>query len=234
MKHVAIVLSAGKGSRIGGDIPKQYMDLDGKPVLYYSLKTFQDSFIDEIIIVCAEEFKEFIKSEIVDRYSLSKVVAIVTGGAERSDSVYNGLLAVREPDKAYVYVHDGARANISKKVLDTAREDVINYGSAVVAVNSKDTVKTVDENGYVVSTPDRNLVFIIQTPQVFLCNELMDAYTKLQAHPGTKVTDDSSVMELYGNRKIHISKGDYCNIKITTIEDFQTATNFLKKIENNC
>ncbi len=234
MKHVAIVLSAGKGSRIGGDIPKQYMDLNGKPVLYYSLKTMQESFIDEIIIVCADEFKDYIKSNIVDAYSFTKVVAIVGGGKERSDSVYNGLLAVREPENTYVYVHDGARANISKKVLDTAKEDVIHYGSAVVAVNSKDTVKTVDESGYVVSTPDRNLVWIIQTPQVFLCSELMDAYNKLKAHPEVKVTDDSSVMELYGNRKIHISKGDYCNIKITTIEDFQTAINFLKKNENNC
>lgn len=232
MKHVGIVMSAGKGLRIGGDIPKQYMLLEDKPVLYYCLKAMEDSFIDEIVIVAGSGDEEYVRHEIVEKYSLSKVSKIVAGGAERSDSVYNGLRAVREPESTYVYIHDGARPMLTSDILNRVKADVEKTNASVAAVNSKDTVKIIGEDGYVVNTPDRKNVWSIQTPQAFLCSELIAAYDRFIQDDVVSVTDDAMVMELYGNRPVHVCEGDYTNIKITTSEDFLTAKNFLKKIKN--
>lgn len=233
MRHVGIIMSAGKGLRVGGDIPKQYMELCGKPVLYYSIKAMQDSFIDEIIIVCGAGDEEYVRENIVNKYSLDKVRRIVEGGAERSDSVFNGLRAVLEPEKAYVYIHDGARPMLNNELLLAVREDVECFGTAVLGVNSKDTVKLVDENGFVSATPDRAFVWNIQTPQAFKGDDIIAAYEAFRERKNVKVTDDASVMECFGKLPVHITKGDYCNIKITTSEDFLTATNFLKKVEKS-
>lgn len=229
MKHAGIVMSAGKGLRVGGEIPKQYMDLCGKPVLYYSLFAMQQSFIDEIIIVVGEGDEEYVKKEIVERYSLDKVTKIVPGGKERSDSVYEGLKAVEDSENTYVYIQDGARPMLTVELLEAAREDVETFGTAVVGVESKDTVKLVSEDGFVMTTPVRKLVWNIQTPQCFVCSEIIEAYDAFKRTPGCVVTDDSSVMEAFGNLPVHITKGDYKNIKITTLEDFFTAENFLSK-----
>lgn len=231
MKNVGIVMSAGKGLRIGGNIPKQYMELCDKPVLYYCLKAMEDSFIDEIIIVTGEGDEEYVKTEIVDKYSISKVTAIVPGGAERSDSVYRGLCAVTGPEASYVYIHDGARPMLTVDLLNRVRDDLIKTGACVTAVNSKDTVKIINNEGYVVNTPDRKNVWSVQTPQAFLCSELLEAYDRFIQDDVVKVTDDAMVMELYGNRPVHVCEGDYTNIKITTSEDFLTAKNFLKKLK---
>ena len=227
-KHIGIVMSGGKGLRIGGDIPKQYMDLAGKPVLYYSLKAMQDSFIDEIIIVAAKEYIDYVKEEIVDRFSFTKVTAVVEGGEERSDSVYNGLMAIKEPETSYVYIQDGARPLLSVEMLEASREDASVYGSSVMAVPAKDTIKVVNDNGFVVTTPDRKHLWNVQTPQTFFCSDLIRAYCIFRKTEGAFVTDDASVMEQFGDIPVHITKGDYCNIKITTPEDFETAERFLK------
>lgn len=227
MKHVGIIIAAGKGTRIGGDIPKQYMELKGKPVLYYSIKAFSDSFIDEIILVVGKDFLSYVKEEIVDKYSFSKVTKIVVGGEERSDSVYEGLLAVSVPEKSYVYIQDGARPMVSLELLNRVKEDVECFGSSVVAVESKDTVKMVSEDGFVMTTPDRKLLWNVQTPQTFVGSDLISAYDAFRACKGASVTDDSSVMEQFGKLPVHITKGDYRNIKITTLEDFILAEKFL-------
>jgi len=234
MKHVGIIMSAGKGLRIGGDIPKQYMILEDKPVIYYSIKAMEDSFIDEIIIVVGEGDVSFVEKEIVEKYSFSKVSHVVTGGAERSDSVFRGLCAVIDPDNSYVYIHDGARPMLTREILDSVREDVEKTGACITAVNSKDTVKIINEDGYVTETPDRKNVWSVQTPQAFICSELTTAYERFIQDDVVKVTDDAMVMELYGCRRVHVTKGDYRNIKITTSEDFITAKNFLEKIKKSC
>ena len=231
MKHVGIIVSAGKGLRVGGDIPKQYMDLGGKPVIFYSLDAMQKSFMDEIIIVVGKGDENFVKEEIVDRFSFTKVTAIVAGGKERSDSVLCGLENIKNPERSYVYIQDAARPMLSIELLEKIKEDVEIYGSAVAGVKSKDTIKLVNDDGFVATTPDRNYVWNIQTPQTFKADELIEAYRKMINHPDIKVTDDSSVMEMYGELPVHITEGAYNNIKITTSEDFFAAENFLKKIE---
>lgn len=234
MKHVGIIMSAGKGLRIGGDIPKQYMELLDKPVIYYSIKAMEESFIDYIIIVVGDGDVSFVEKEIVEKYSFNKVRYVVTGGAERSDSVYKGLCAVEDKENTYVYIHDGARPMLSEDILNRVREDVEIHGASIAAVNSKDTVKIIGADGFVESTPERKTVWSVQTPQAFICSELMAAHERLIQDNVVKVTDDAMVMELYGERNVHITLGDYTNIKITTSEDFLTAKNFLKKIKKSC
>lgn len=223
MKHVAIVMSAGKGLRVGGDIPKQYMDLLGKPVLYYSLKTFEESFIDEVVIVCGSGHEAYVKKEIVDRFSFNKVKKIVSGGKERSDSVYNGLMAVENPDKSYVYIHDGARPMLTVAMLESLKEDAECFGTAVLGVKCKDTVKIVNEDGFVSTTPKREFLWNVQTPQVFKGDDLIEAYDSFHGTKNATATDDASVMESFGALPVHITEGNYSNIKITTPEDFKIA-----------
>lgn len=231
MKHIGIVMSAGVGSRMGADIPKQYMDLCGKPVIYYSLRAMQESFIDEIILVTGVQDIEFCKKEIVEKYSFSKVTAVVAGGRERSDSVYEGIKAVSDINNSYVYIHDGARPMLSKDILLRTKAAVEKYGATVVAVNSKDTVKIVGEAGEVISTPDRKNVWNVQTPQAFRTEDLLEAFENMKKVPDAKVTDDGMVMEQYGRLKVYVTEGDYFNLKITTPEDLFTAEKIIKKLE---
>lgn len=228
MKHIGIVMSAGKGLRAGGDIPKQYRMLLGKPVLYYCLKAMQDSFIDEIIIVSRTGDENYVKENIVDSFGFTKVSKIVAGGDERQDSVYAGLKAVESSDsETYVYIQDGARPMLSMDILNRAKEDVLKYKSAVVGVKSKDTVKISDKDGFVEKTPVRDLVWNIQTPQAFEYSLIMKAYDLMMSQKNVFVTDDSMVVEQYGNTKVHLTEGDYKNIKITTPDDFEIAEKFL-------
>ena len=230
MKHIGIVVSAGKGLRVGGDVPKQYMDLCGRPVITYCLQAMQESFIDEIVIVVGAGDVEYVKKEIVEKFSFTKVKAVVEGGAERSDSVFNGLKTVSSQD-SYVYIQDAARPMLSIKILEAVREDAEAFGSSVVAVRAKDTVKVVNEDGFVVTTPDRRFLWNVQTPQTFSFSDIYNAYLRYLEKGSDAVTDDASVMEQFGDLPVHITEGSYENIKITTPEDFVTAERFLK---GNC
>ncbi len=296
MKCTAIVLSAGKGKRMGADRAKQYLDLCGRPVLYYCLKAFQDSFIDEIIIVASGEDHDYIREEIVEKYGLTKVIKIVEGGAERYDSVLCGLREMNRGDgsygsnvnrgdgscgsnvnhgdgsygtyediltdfsdaaipaghaesagshalsniSSYVFIHDGARPFIDNEILNRAYETVKKYGTAIVAVPSKDTVKIVDSEGITLDTPDRSTVWLMQTPQVFAYEPILEAYEKMDAYKKSEaagprdkdmadimITDDAMVMEHFGSLPVHVSEGSYRNIKITTPEDMLIAGAFI-------
>ncbi|MBP5415112.1 MAG: 2-C-methyl-D-erythritol 4-phosphate cytidylyltransferase, partial [Lachnospiraceae bacterium] len=178
MKTVAIVLAAGSGSRMNADVKKQFLELAGKPILYYSLNAFQNSFIDEIILVTSKEDIEFCKNEIVKKYDFNKVRCIVEGGRERYHSVMHGLKMIQSCD--YVYVHDAARPLVDEEMLERLKAGVEEFGSAVAAVETKDTIKIVDNENYVISTPSRNTVWIIQTPQVFRFTTINEAYERLR------------------------------------------------------
>ena len=231
-KSVAIVLSAGSGKRMNSDIPKQYLMLDGKPVIYYALKTFEDSFIDEIILVCGKGDIEFCSREIVDKYSFRKVKHIVEGGAERYDSVWNGICA--DNDAEYVFIHDGARPFVSAEILERGYEKVKACGACVVGVPVKDTVKIVNDKGIVIDTPNRKEVYQIQTPQIFRKSLIEEAYAKLyslseQEIEDAAITDDSMLIETFTDSKVSIVMGDYCNFKITTAEDMLLAKEFVNR-----
>ena len=226
-RTAAIVLAAGRGSRMKSKIQKQYLLLKGKPVLYYSLKAFEESFIDEIILVTGEEEIEYCRKEIVEKYGFTKVSHIVTGGKERYHSVFCGLQALTDCD--YVFIHDGARPFVTEQILKRAYETVQKEHACVVGMPVKDTIKLADENGFAKETPRRDLLWMIQTPQVFSYTLVKTAYASFLEREqellaqGIKMTDDAMVVETFTDTGIRLVEGSYENIKITTPEDLRIA-----------
>ena len=226
-KNIAIVLAAGKGKRMGTDIPKQFLSIHDKPVLYYSLKVFQEhEDIDEIVLVLSEEYKEYTQREILEKYGITKVSAIAEGGAERYDSVMAGLSAC--VDCSCVFIHDGARPCITKEIIDRCLAAVDETGACAAGMPSKDTIKIADENGCVSYTPPRQRVWNIQTPQVFSYKLICDAYKEIREKSMTGITDDAMVVESSNKAKIHLVEGSYENIKVTTPDDIKVLENLLK------
>ena len=213
-KVTAVVLAAGKGSRMHSNIQKQYMTLLERPVITYALEAFEDSSVDEVILVVAPGEVEYAQKNILDKYSYKKVKKIVTGGAERYHSVYEALCVI--PEENYVLIHDGARAFITPELIEFCIEQV------------KKTIKIVDNNCYAVSTPPRSSMWQIQTPQCFITKEIKEAYRKMMEAKDDSVTDDGMVMETYGIRGVRMIKGSYENIKITTPEDMLLGEAILK------
>lgn len=226
-KTAAIVLAAGRGSRMKSRIQKQYLLLKDKPVLYYSLKAFEESFIDEIILVTGKEEIEYCRKEILEKYGFTKVSHIVAGGKERYNSVFFGLQALTDCD--YVFIHDGARPFVTGQILERAYELVQKEHACVVGMPVKDTIKLADESGFVKETPRRDLLWTIQTPQVFSFALVKKAYASFLEREqellarGIKMTDDAMVVETFTDVKTRLVEGSYENIKITTPEDLRIA-----------
>lgn len=227
-KHTAIVLAAGKGSRMQSAVPKQYLELCGKPVLYYSLAAFEESFIDEIILVAGKDDISYCKEQIVERYGFQKVTKIIVGGAERYLSVYQGLLAAEEAD--YIYIHDGARPFVDAAILSDAKACVEQYQACVAGMPVKDTIKIVDVEDFAKETPERKYVWQVQTPQVFSYALVREAYDMLmEDQDAYSVTDDAMVVETMLNYPVKLFQASYKNIKITTPEDLQIAELFVQR-----
>lgn len=224
---VAIVLAAGQGRRMGTKIQKQYLLLNGKPVLYYSLNVFQKSeVIDEICIVTGAGDEDYCKREIVERYGITKVSQIIAGGAERYLSVWNALQVIGED--GYVFIHDGARPFVDEEMLYKVYNQVVCHRACVVGMPVKDTIKISDENGFVKETPDRSRVWMVQTPQVFDMALVKRAYALLIEKNETNVTDDAMVVEQMMKIPVKFVEGSYENIKITTPEDLKIGEIFAK------
>ncbi len=214
-KVTAIIVAGGSGKRMGTTIKKQYLKLKGKEILAYSIQAFERChFIDEIIVVVAEEEIEYVRKQIVDKYELNKVTRIVAGGKERQDSVYNGLMAT-EGESTYVMIHDGARPFIKEETILKCLLMTKEKKASIVAVPVKDTVKICDSQSRVVEkTPNRNCLWSVQTPQSFEYKLLMQAYDYAQKQ-NLQVTDDSMIVEAFG-KEVYIVEGEDTNIKITT------------------
>ena len=229
----AIVLAAGSGKRMNSDTKKQYMLINDKPVLYYSLKAFQESFVDEIVLVVSSDDISYCREEIVRKYGFTKVSKIVTGGKERYHSVAEGLKNVTSG--GYVFIHDGARPMLTQEILDRALVCVEEYNACVVGMPVKDTIKIADADKNIVETPNRSLVWMVQTPQVFEYQLIYEAYEELLLKEdrllsqGISITDDAMVVEALTGKKVKLVEGSYENIKITTPEDISLAECFLKE-----
>lgn len=221
-----VIAAAGKGRRMGSNTNKQYMLLNGRPVLSYSLDFFDRlPLVSQIVVVCAPDEIEYCDEEIVKRFRYSKVSAVVPGGPERQDSVWAGLQQLGE-DTDLVAVHDGARPILSLEVLTGLVAEAREWGAAIPGIPSKETVKLGDRDGFVRQTLDRASVYGIQTPQVFNYTELVTAYRQA-FEEGFLGTDDASLFELYIGR-VKLVPGDYNNIKITTPEDMLMAEALMK------
>jgi len=242
-KNIAVVLAAGTGSRMHAGIPKQFIMLAGHPLIYYALKTMEVSeVIDECILVTGEDDIERMQTEIVGKYGFHKVKAVISGGKERCYSVANAMRWISEHGREtkekvqadgcdYLFIHDGARPFVTEEILGKTYCAAKESGACVAAMPSKDTVKLADQQGYAVHTPDRNLVWMIQTPQVFEKDLIINAYASFERDMKEKqneservpVTDDASVVERYTDVKVKLVEASYSNIKITTPEDLLYA-----------
>jgi 2-C-methyl-D-erythritol 4-phosphate cytidylyltransferase len=217
-KVTALIPCAGQGKRMGGRVSKQFLRINDRPLLAYTLAPFQKHpLIDDIILVTREEDIPFCWEEIVQKEGFSKVSQVVAGGQERQDSVYQGLLAL-DKETDWVVIHDGARPMISWKTINAVLEAAVEKGAAIVGVPAKDTIKLVNPDLTVQDTPPRELLWHIQTPQVFRKTLVLKAYQEAIAH-GWQGTDDASLVEKLGV-PVYVVQGEYTNIKITTPEDF--------------
>lgn len=178
MKNVAIVLAGGSGSRMKSNIKKQYLHIGGYPVLWYSLRVFQDCpKVDEIVLVCGAEEIERCRGQFVQHYGFSKITKIVAGGRERYHSVYEGLKAV--DSCGYVLIHDGARPFITEEILERIFDGLAECPACVVGMPVKDTIKLRSSDGYVEQTLPREKLWMIQTPQSFSYPLIRRAYDEL-------------------------------------------------------
>jgi 2-C-methyl-D-erythritol 4-phosphate cytidylyltransferase len=225
-KVTAIVLAAGKGSRMNSDTPKQYLTLLGKPVLFYSLQAFEESNVDNIVLVTGSGEQEYCKKEIIEKYHIKKVTHIVEGGTERYHSVWYGLNAAEDSD--YVMIHDGARPLVTPHIINRAITAVKETAACVVGMPVKDTIQITDEENAIASTPDRKHTWIAQTPQCFSYSLALSSYNKAIECEDTSITDDAMVVRKYGTARISMLEGNYTNIKVTTPEDIPVAECFLK------
>ena len=227
-RTAAVVLAAGSGKRMGTAVHKQYLLIKDRPVIYYTLQAFEDSEVDEVILVTGADEVDYCRKEIVEAYHFKKVRDVVAGGKERYDSVYEGLKALSGCD--YVLIHDGARPLISRTLINANINCVQETKACITAVPAKDTIKVADDNDYVADTPDRSRLWQIQTPQSFSYALVLEAYRKREEAMDGTMTDDAMVVEKYTSHPIRLFKGDYRNIKITTPEDLVIAEAFLDNL----
>ncbi len=218
-KYTFIVAAAGVGKRMGLGYPKQFLEWEGKPIFIHTLeKINSNKLVTDIVVVTNSDYIEEVE-RYCREYSIHKVAKVVAGGRERQDSIYNAIQECRESD--LIGVQDGVRPFIEDGFIETAYEELRKDGldGVVVGVPVKDTIKVVDEDGIIQSTPVRSTLVAAQTPQVFKGEILVKAYEKA-AEDRWLGTDDSSLVEYIGGR-VRIVEGSYGNIKITTVEDLK-------------
>lgn len=270
-RNTAVVLAAGTGSRMKSDVAKQFLTLLDKPLIYYALRVMEESeIIDDVILVTGEHDMERMRVDVVERYGFRKVRVIIPGGSERCFSVANAMRWIagtsslaqhgaepldnsawkKDEDgrERYVFIHDGARPFVTEEILQRTYEAAKECRACVAAMPSKDTVKISDEEGFAIQTPERKLVWTVQTPQVFERELIVKAYAKFEMMQGVAslekaagqegsvaegsrmrplVTDDASVVERFTDVKVKLVEGSYSNLKVTTPEDMVVATALL-------
>jgi 2-C-methyl-D-erythritol 4-phosphate cytidylyltransferase/2-C-methyl-D-erythritol 2,4-cyclodiphosphate synthase len=227
MTTVAIIPAAGSGKRMQGDLPKQYLPVDGKMILLHTLSVFRLSpDIDEIILVVPEEDIPMVRQMIIEPRGISKVRHVMAGGKQRQDSVRNGLAAV-EDQVDIVLIHDAVRPLISESLIHQAVREAEKHGAVTVGMPVKDTIKSVDTGGWIVETLNRKVLWMTQTPQAFRRSVIQEAYRRADEDQFYG-TDDASLVERMGCR-VKMIASSYANIKITTPEDLLMAEFLIKK-----
>lgn len=218
----AIIVAAGKGTRMGSEIPKQYISIGGKTILDTTLYKFEKSNeIDEIILIVNKEDLDYVRSEMADDYK--KITCVKAGGSTRTESVYEGIKAVSK-DCGIVLIHDGVRPFISYNLILNCVEGAYNYRACIPVVDVMDTVKEIAGDGFVNRTFDRSTIKAVQTPQAFEYELISDCYYNAITEDAA-FTDDSSIVEYYGYR-VKVIEGLTRNIKITTPQDLRIAEIF--------
>lgn len=224
---IAIITAAGWGIRMAGDRPKQFLLLDDRPILAFTLSHFQDCpSIDAIILVVPEKEIEYCRREIVEPYDLKKVIKIIKGGKRRQDSVRLGLEA-SEGIYQIVVIHDGVRPFINPELIERAVTGTKKHRAVITALPAKETIKEVDKEGFVIRTHNRENIWLVQTPQAFYFKDIMDAHQRAKKEGWNDITDDALLMERIRMR-VKVIQGSEQNIKITTPYDLELARYIMK------
>jgi 2-C-methyl-D-erythritol 4-phosphate cytidylyltransferase len=224
-RNIAIVVAAGTGSRIGGELPKQFLPLGGEPMAVHCLALFERSaLIDEVILVVNEDYLSYASQAIVDEYHFHKIRKITCGGKTRQESVLAGLSAC-PAGIDLVAIHDAARPFLTNELFEQVMSRASGTGAAILAVQTKDSVKAVDK-GIITKSLKRDTIWLAQTPQVFRFDGILDAYRRAEA-ARNDATDDSELYEQYCGQ-VAIVPGSYNNIKITTPADLVLAQEIIK------
>jgi 2-C-methyl-D-erythritol 4-phosphate cytidylyltransferase len=229
MKSVAIIPAGGLGKRMGSDLFKQYLVLDDVPVLVHTLSKFERaSIIDDVILVVPEDYVEYSRRAIIEKYGLSKVGSVLAGGKERQDSVKRGLDRVND-NTDIVVIHDGVRPLVSEELISVSVTAALEYSAVALGVPVTDTVKSVDSGGFIERTVDRKSLWSAQTPQTFRRTVIKKAYEKAY-DDNFYGTDDASLVERIGIN-VRMIMGSYDNIKITTPEDLVVGEEIIKRLK---
>lgn len=219
MKKIAVIVAGGKGTRMNSELPKQFMLLKVRPILYYTIRAFLNAYDDMriILVLPAEHMGK--GREIIDGYFDRSRFKLCEGGRTRFHSVQNGLALISE--ESIIFVHDGVRCLLSESLIKKCYQAAIENGNAIPAVNSKDSLRLITTNGNKVLK--REKIRLIQTPQTFHSKILLPAF---KIDYKDKFTDEASVVEAYG-LKVNLIDGEENNIKITTPFDIKLAENLL-------
>ena len=217
-KVTAIIVAAGRGTRMGSDIPKQYMTIAGKTILETTLHKFEKSnYVDEIILVVNKEEIGYVNMNIACNYE--KITKVLKGGETRTESVYEGI-KMSSKNLGILLIHDGVRPFISYNLINTIVENAYHYKACIPVIDVIDTIKQVEE-GFALKTLDRKTLKVVQTPQAFDYALIRECYDKA-IYEDKNFTDDSSIVEFYGY-KVKTIDGLTRNIKITTPLDLRIA-----------
>ena len=220
-KIVVLIPSAGQGKRMEAAVKKPYLMLDDKPVLSHTIERFEhNSAVDDIFLIVHKSDFEACKNRVLEPYKYKKVRGLIPGGETRQESVFNGLSALAD-DVDYVVIHDGVRPFINDEIIAKCLEATAEWGAAVAAVPVKETIKIGNEDHFIAQTPNRKLLWRVQTPQVFRKN-LIETAHKNAIQEGNGAPDDATLVERLGT-PVKLVMGSYKNIKLTTPEDMQFA-----------
>lgn len=234
--NIAVIFAGGVGKRMKTNgIPKQFLEVYGKPILIYTLEKFENNQnIDAIVVSCLEEKMDYCK-KLVDKYEITKVRAIVKGGKTGQESIYNGLKAaeqISETDKDIVLIHDGVRPLIDDEIIDNNIKCVKENGSAITCVECKETVVILDDNDNIKDVTDRSRSRLARAPQSFYLKDILAAHRKALEDGKTDVIDSCTLMRMYG-KEVSIVIGKSENIKITTPDDYYMFKALLDAKENS-
>jgi 2-C-methyl-D-erythritol 4-phosphate cytidylyltransferase len=219
MKKYAVIVAAGSGTRMGKDIPKQFLTLGARPILYYTLDAFFSAYPDtNVILVISPRYMKW--GEDIAKAFNGYSISLVEGGKTRFQSVKNGLKLIKE--HSVIFVHDGVRCLVTGQLIHHCYEQAIVKGSAIPTVAVTETVRLLEGDGH--RMLDRNLVRMVQTPQTFLSTILLKAYEMEEVE---HFTDEASVVE-HSGEKVHLIEGEYTNVKITRPQDMAIAEEILR------
>ena len=227
--NIALVLAGGKGTRMGTSIPKQYIEYDRKPILVHTLEAFaKNPNIDKICVICPADSIDYAKKLVLD-YNIQKVAWVVVGGNSRRESSYIGVsLLSRESDgKDVVLIHDGARPNVSQRIINENIKVAEKYGACETVIHSQDTIAMSEDGEKITGVPDRKKMYNVQTPQTFKIEVILNAHKAWIEKCGEDATDDASLVLAYG-QDVYIVKGEKNNLKITTEEDLRILYSVMK------